>query len=260
MKKILSVICILLTILLCSCSMIPKFNNSEKQQQVTKKELETLENDQAISSNSIIQTEPKKETEPETVSIEQEKNIVSEAISKAEKYIDESKYAEAESVINNALKTFPNNKNLQEVLNKIKKQRPIYLLEEMKPYKTESSYEDDNVFSMGGKEYSHGFTCTGFGNKPYWNGTFFNLEGKYSELRFTAGIVEDSANDTVNIAIYTDGERAYHFEMNMGDLPTEHTVDISGCKQLIFSVKSQYDYRSGTYGFADIIVTPNNSD
>lgn len=187
-----------------------------------------------------------------------EDSYISDIIAQADDLISSKKYDEADELVNSAKKHFPNNTLLLEESKKITNSRPVYLLDEVKPYKTELYYEDNGIISMGGKDYSHGFTCMGFGDKPYRNGTYFNLDGKYSELRFTTGIVDDSANDSVSIAIYTDGELAYHFDMKMGDLPSEHSVDISGCKQLIFSV---YDERvamySGTYGFADIIVVPN---
>ena len=49
--------------------------------------------------------------------------------------------------------------------------------------------------------------------------SYFNLDEKYSELRFVFGIVEDSSDKNAEVAIYTDGELAEHFSAKMGDLP-----------------------------------------
>ena len=129
-----------------------------------------------------------------------------------------------------------------------------YLLSVMEPYKSPYHYNDSGLIKMGGQNYTHGFTCMGHGNNPVGNETYFNLGGKYKTLKFTAGIVSDAG--AVDFSIYADGELIYSFNMESGALPTRHTVDISGCKQLVFAV---YDGRSvamysGTYGIADIIV------
>ena len=54
----------------------------------------------------------------------------------------------------------------------------------------------------------------------------------------------------------------YSFDMDSGDLPTNHTVDISGCNQLVFAVYDGYGVAmySGKYGFAEIMLTKNMSN
>lgn len=197
------------------------------------------------------------DNELKSKALEYEQTFISKTIEETEIFINNSEFEKAEEKINSALKSFPNNSSLKQEAEKITNTRPMYLLDAVKPYKTGLDYEDNSIISMGGKDYSHGFTCVGYGQKPYRSATFFNLEGKYDKLSFVSGIVKDSVNDKVSVIIYTDGDPSYSFEMKMGDLPTEHTVDVSGCKQLIFSV---YDERvamySGTYGFAEIIVDP----
>ena len=131
-----------------------------------------------------------------------------------------------------------------------------YLLNKVEPYQTPYWYENSAIINMGGQTYSHGFTCMGYGDDPVGNETYFNLGGKYTSLSFIAGIVSDRER-TVNITIYADGDPIYTFSMESGALPTSHTVDITGCTQLVFAV---YDGKwvadgSGTYGLAEIIIS-----
>ena len=130
-----------------------------------------------------------------------------------------------------------------------------YFLNVVEPYKKPFWYKNSSAINMGGKTYSHGFTCMGYGDNPVGNQTYFNLDGKYSSMSLTAGIVEDCER-SVYIAFYADGELIYRITMNSGELPTEHSFSIKGCKQLMISV---YDGKwvangSGTYGLAEITV------
>ena len=123
----------------------------------------------------------------------------------------------------------------------------------IEPYLKASGYNDTDFLDMGGKKYSNGFKCMGCNTK-----TYFNLEGKYSELTFTTGIVQPTwSHATVEFIIYCDNEAIYSVEMGMGDLPTTHTVNIADCDQLIIAVNDGYNAGgTGKYGIADIMVTP----
>ena len=125
----------------------------------------------------------------------------------------------------------------------------MYLLNEVKPYKQEGKYTEGGVFSMGRKEYTHGFVL-GNGWSTYDGKLYFNMEGRYAVLSFLTGIVEDCSG--IEVEIFTDGERVYHFEMESGSLPTEHTVDITGCKQLI--IHAHWNNNGTTCGFAEVMV------
>ena len=136
------------------------------------------------------------------------------------------------------------------------KKGEFYLLNQVEPYNKPAWYKNTPSIIMGGKQYSHGFTCMGYGKAPVGNETYFNLEGKYKTLSFVAGIVSDH-DKTVNFTIYADGDSVYTFNMESGALQTSHNVDITGCKQLVFAV---YDGKgvadgSGTYGLAEIIIS-----
>ena len=191
---------------------------------------------------------------------EYENNYVAGIIEQADGLLVVGEFDSAETLVNEAKKQFPQNEQLKAEAEKIKKARPVYLLNEVDPYKTPYGYSDNAMFKMGGETYTHGFTCRGYGDNPVGNQTYFNLDAKYSLMSFTAGIVEDHER-TVNITIYADGDPIYTFSMESGALPTSHTVDITGCKQLVFAF---YDgqwlsERSGTYGLADILVQKNIS-
>ncbi len=130
-----------------------------------------------------------------------------------------------------------------------------YLLDVTMPYRTSDSYEASDEISMGGDTWSNGFTCSGSGADALGNRICFTLDEEYTDLTFTAGIVEDAGN-TVTVTVYGDGSRIYEFSMDSGTLPTDHSVDITGCSELMFSVfdGERTAEASGTYGIAEITV------
>lgn len=134
----------------------------------------------------------------------------------------------------------------------------VYLLNAVDPYDTPYWYNDSDIISMAGQTYTHGFSCMGYGDDSDGNAVYFNLNDQYTKLSFTSGIIKNNGlNEDVEITIYADGEIVESFTMPSSALPTSHSVDITGCKQLKITV---YDGRSvadksGTYGFADMILT-----
>lgn len=191
---------------------------------------------------------------------EYENNYVAEIIEQADGLLVVSEFDSAETLVNEAKKQFPQNEQLKAEAEKIKNARPVYLLNEVDPYKTPYWYSDNAMFKMGGETYTHGFTCMGYGDNPVGNQTYFNLDAKYSLMSFTAGIVEDRGR-TVGFTFYADGELVYGFTMESGDLPTEHVFSVEGCKQLVICVYDGIRVAdgSGTYGLADILVQKNIS-
>lgn len=131
----------------------------------------------------------------------------------------------------------------------------MYLLDKVEPYVKPYYYKANGTFEMGGELYSNGFTCEGYGWGDKGNKTYFNLGGKYKTLKFKAGIVA-SNDETVKFSVCADGEIICTFDMEKGDLPVYHTIDITGCKQLAFFVYDDTSVAaySGVYGFADIII------
>ena len=198
-----------------------------------------------------------------TKASEYETAYVTGIVAQADTLLLAGDFDSADELISGAKKQFPNNALLKEESKKISEARPVYLLSTITPYKTPYHYESNGILSMGGQNYSHGFSCLGYGDKPFGNETFFNLNGKYSTLSFTAGTVEENGwvghEVSVKFSIYADGEMIYSFDMESGDLPTSHTVDISGCNQLVFAVYDGFGVAmySGKYGFAEIMLTKN---
>jgi len=191
-------------------------------------------------------------------STEYENSYVSGIIEQVDGLLLVGEFDSAETLVNEAKKQFPKNEQLIAVTEKINNARPVYLLSEVEPYYAPFYYNDKGVISMGGQNYTHGFTCMGYGDSPVGNQTYFNLDGKYSLISFTAGIVNDRER-TVGFSFYADGELVYGFIMESGDLPTDHVFSVEGCRQLVIAV---YDGRgvadgSGTYGLADIMITKN---
>ncbi len=282
MKKnlFLMLMCVILSLLLCGCSLIPINANQKENKRSEIKESEQIIDETIASTEVAITIEEAEnlfssgdyveaikmisekisqvgEDKELTDTINNfEKEYVSIVIEKVDQYIDSSNFDAAENTLEDAKKLFPENDLLSYKSITIENNRPIYLLNKVTPYKTPYQYDNSKIIRMGGKDYTHGFTCMGYGDKPYGNEVYFNVDGVYSSLSFIAGIVEDSGS--VRFSVYTDGELSYSFEMEGGDLPSEHIVDITGCKQLVFSI---YDGRSvamysGTYGIAEICVTP----
>ena len=138
-----------------------------------------------------------------------------------------------------------------------------YLLNIMSPYEKPYWYDASGIINMGGKAYAHGFTCMGYQDTKEGNVTYFNLEGQFTDLAFTAGIVSSNRNENnVTFAFYADENIIDSFEMKSGDLPERRSVDVTGCEQLKIVVSDGYWVAdgSGTYGLADIQITRNTSD
>lgn len=184
---------------------------------------------------------------------EYEDAYVSNVIEKVDTLMNDKDYDSAENILADATDNFPGNELLLEKGVELETIKPAYLLQVVQPYQKASGYDDTSLLDMGGKKYSNGFECMGCNTK-----TYFNLEGKYSELTFTTGIVQPTwSHATVEFTIYCDNKAIYSVEMGMGDLPTTHAINVEGCNQLIFAVNDGYNAGgTGHYGIADIMVTP----
>ena len=169
-------------------------------------------------------------------------------------------YDEADRIINAAREYLPTSEQLVAESVRVQNARPVYLLKEISPYKTPAHYSAKSTLTMGGTNYTTGFTCMGFGAFNEGNQTYFNLDGRYSMISFTAGIVSARGN-AVTFLFHADGELVYKFTMHKGDKPTKHVFNIVGCKQFRISVYDNcaLSEDSGIYGIADIIVKKNAS-
>lgn len=131
-----------------------------------------------------------------------------------------------------------------------------YLLNVVTPHATPSRYDGASIMSMGGYYYTNGFSCMGYGDYIKGNLTSFNLDGKYKQISFDAGIILDRDLE-VTFKFYADGKKVYEFSMDKGELPTTHSFSVENCSELTVSVSDhQRDAStSGTYGLANIIVS-----
>lgn len=187
---------------------------------------------------------------------EMEVYYVDQVVQAAENQLAMKDYDSADQFVSEALKYFPDNELLRSVYARIQNARPVRLLDEVLPYKTSPSYTFRDKFSMDGKYYEKGFTMKGHGEYNKGNQAFFNLDGNYSMISLTAGIVSDRKNN-VSFLFYADGELVYKFSMQSGDSPSTHTFNVVGCKQLVVSVydSTGVSNQSGVYGIAEVMAT-----
>lgn len=192
---------------------------------------------------------------------EYENSYVSETVEQANTFVENKDFDAADKLLETALGKFPDNTILKQKIQEIDECRPKYLLDVIAPYEKPYHYEDHNTvpFSMGGQSFTHGFTCMGYGDRNLGNLTYFNLGGKYTELSFTAGIVDEHApvnGETIVFSVAIDGNVVDSFEMKEGDLPVDRTITIPQGNQLVFSVYSNQGtaFYDGNYGIANITV------
>lgn len=201
------------------------------------------------------------DTELENLKKTAEDEFVKKVQTEVDGYVANENYDDAILCLNDAIELCTDNQELQKILENVEAEKPYYLLEVVEPYETPVQYEDheSSYFEMGGEKYTHGFTCMGYGDKDKGNLTYFNINGKYKELSYIAGIVDNRGLDngrTVVFSIIADGTVVDTCEMKAGDLPVSRNVSIKDCKQLIISVYSHQGtaFYDGTYGLADIKV------
>lgn len=201
------------------------------------------------------------DTELENLKKTAEDEFVKKVQTIVDGYVANDDYEDAILCLNDAIELCSDNQELQKMLENIEAEKPYYLLEVVDPYETPMQYEDHegSYFEMGGEKYTHGFTCMGYGDKDKGNLTYFNINGKYKELSYIAGIVDNSGlsnGNTVVFSIIADGTVVDTCEMKAGDLPVSRNVSIKGCKQLVISVYSHQStaFYDGIYGLADIKV------
>ena len=133
-----------------------------------------------------------------------------------------------------------------------------YLMDSIKPYSKPYNYHDytSSVFYMGGKPYSHGFDCMGYGN----NGqeVYFNLGGEYRRLSFISGFCQNNSYErNATVYIIVDGELALSYEIKSNELPKSYSVNVENGIQLLIRVKTGRSVADGDsfFGFGNIVIT-----
>lgn len=163
-----------------------------------------------------------------------------EIIAESDALLADEDYDGAQAVVDQGLQTLPNSTALKNQSGKIEGARPKNFMEVCSPYQNEDAvfYTGEKNFSMGGMEYSNGFTV-----KVYEGGGWIlsNLGGEYSKLSFIAGHVDGSGMGNVKLTIYLDGEVFDSYNVVATELPKKITIDVGGVMQIKI-VASFYDW------------------
>lgn len=106
-------------------------------------------------------------------------------------------------------------------------------------------------FMMAGNNYTRGFTFTPYNCDSVIS--LYNLNGQYNTLSFTAGHVDGTANQNLELRIYADGEVIKIINLTHSQLPKNYSVQLNGALQLkIEAVNPEGDsWAQATYGFAN---------
>jgi len=125
-----------------------------------------------------------------------------------------------------------------------------YLLKVCPPYMTDSSYDDPATFSMGGKQYSNGFTL-GFDGSA-----IFNLNGQYDALDMDIGYSKGNVCDT-DIFIYLDGNLSQTLHIGAEELPKHVSIPLNNALQLkiVRGLPDGVFGNTSHYGFANAILS-----
>ena len=109
-------------------------------------------------------------------------------------------------------------------------QTPIYL-SDFRTYRATSSiwYDTNAELKMGNIEY-----CTGIKFKTLDTGVFdFNLNGQFSILTGLIGLDDSSpSSGKISVEFYGDDKLLKKFQLQVGDLPRELNIDVSGVRRL----------------------------
>ena len=150
---------------------------------------------------------------------------------------------------------------------------PVQLIKDLKPYLIPST---SNAAYYPDLEYSNGRTgikmCgVGYENvivtAIHWGGDediYFNLEGKYNYLTFTAGAADRTTTYDEGAAwltVYADGKIIHEEVYSTHELQRRTVLDVSGCHQLTFvwsnkEGNEQYGTATGgAFGICDAYLT-----
>ena len=129
---------------------------------------------------------------------------------------------------------------------------PVQLIKDLKPYQIPAtssavyypnitpSSEDRNYIEMSGVRYENviaTYISQGLMTDDEED-IYFNLEGKYNYLTFTAGVADRTSNNSDGSAwltVFADGKIVHEEVYSSHELPRKTTVNIEGCHQLKFA-------------------------
>ncbi len=155
---------------------------------------------------------------------------------------------------------------------------PVQLIKDLKPYLIPStsgavyypnvtpSSEGRSYINMSGIRYENVIaTYVSMGLIENDNEEiYFNLEGKYNYLTFTAGVADRTttySEGTAWLTVYADGKIIYEELYSSHDLQKKLTLNVTGCHQLVFAWlgdEGNMEYGNSTgnfFGIGDAYVT-----
>ena len=154
---------------------------------------------------------------------------------------------------------------------------PVQLIKDLKPYQIPAtssavyypnitpSSEGRNYIEMSGTRYENviaTYISQGLMTDDEED-IYFNLEGKYNYLTFTAGVADRTSNNSDGSAwltVFADGKIIHEEVYSSHELPRTTTVNIEGCHQLKFAWltdEGNLEYGDSTgnfFGIADAYV------
>ena len=154
---------------------------------------------------------------------------------------------------------------------------PVQLIKDLKPYQipttssavyypnVDPTYEGRNYINMSTIRYENviaTYVSQGLMTDDEED-IYFNLEGKYNYLTFTAGVADRTTNNSDGSAwltVYADGKIIHEEVYSSHELQRKTTVNIEGCHQLKFAWltdEGNLEYGDSTgnfFGIGDIYV------
>ncbi|MCD7773465.1 MAG: NPCBM/NEW2 domain-containing protein [Ruminococcus sp.] len=182
-----------------------------------------------------------------------ENSYVESVTATVNEYLELEDYISAERAVDSALSNLPDNDSLIALQEKVESETPTYLLDVCMPYSSDgfTEYTLGETFSMGGVEYTNGFTIYEYGN------AVFNLGGDYESVSFQLGHVDETDNVDVVVKIYCDGVLKETYKPKAENLSVKKKIDVTGVSQLkivIEEADDNDDWWGQSYGFGNVIV------
>ena len=144
----------------------------------------------------------------------------------------------------------------------------VQLVRSIKPYLIPTSSDTDyfpkndvgegrKSVSIGGVNYENAILTNVSTGLLDANGEeiYFNLEGVYTHLTFTAGAAERSylGDDIAILSVYADGDKVYEGVFNASEVQKKVDLEILGCRSLCFTWSGN-ESSGGAWGIGDIYV------
>lgn len=166
-------------------------------------------------------------------------------------HIANEDYISAQRVADTASANLPDNIEFKELVTKVKKETPVYLLDVCKPYESNDykEYVNGETVTMAGRAYTNAFS---FHSHDYASRyAIFNVGKNYSTLGFTLGHIDGTDMRNGHIKIYCDGILKKEYTLGADSLPQRYSLDITGVSQ-IKVVLEEADWAG--YAFANVTV------